>query len=90
MIGPPSGGSSPSSAFSVLRAAAASVERSTHDVLLQVLDIDAERIDEPPSFGLEVDTDFILGMGKTSERVTMLLDIRKVLTGAEVAALGAM
>jgi purine-binding chemotaxis protein CheW len=57
------------------------------DSVSEVLDIDAERIDEPPSFGLEVDTAFILGMGKTSERVTILLDIRRVLTGEEIAAL---
>lgn len=58
------------------------------DSVSEVLNIDAERIDEPPAFGLEVNTDFILGMGKTSERVTILLDISKVITGDEAAALG--
>lgn len=38
----------------------------------------------PPSFGVSVDTDFILGMGKVGERVIMLLDSDKVLSGEEL------
>jgi len=55
------------------------------DEVSEVLDIDAEQIEPPPSFGASVDTDFILGMGKVAERVVMLLDIDKVLTQAEAA-----
>jgi purine-binding chemotaxis protein CheW len=60
------------------------------DSVSEVLNIETEKIDDPPSMGLDVNTDFILGMGKTSERVTILLDIRKVLTGEEMAALGSV
>jgi purine-binding chemotaxis protein CheW len=59
------------------------------DSVSEVLDIDSANIEEAPSFGLEVNTDFILGMGKTSERVTILLSIAKVLTGEEISILSA-
>ncbi|HDY64684.1 MAG TPA: purine-binding chemotaxis protein CheW [Phycisphaerae bacterium] len=59
------------------------------DKVSEVLDIAAEEIEEPPSFGANVNTDFILGMGKAQERVTILLDIGKVLSSMEVAELQA-
>ena len=49
------------------------------DKVSEVLDIAAEEIEDTPSFGVNVTTDFILGMGKTSDKVTILLDIVKVL-----------
>ena len=52
-----------------------------------VLDIAGEKIEEPPTFGASVDTDFILGMGKIGDSVKILLDIDKVLDAGEVAAL---
>ena len=55
------------------------------DKVSGVLDIAEENIDDAPSFGNSVNTDFILGMGKSEERVTILLDISRVLTGDEVA-----
>jgi len=61
------------------------------DNVSEVLDIDAQDIEDAPSFGTNVHTEFILGMGKSDQRVTILLDISKVLTGSElseVAALG--
>ncbi|KKL28772.1 hypothetical protein LCGC14_2371790 [marine sediment metagenome] len=60
------------------------------DKVSEVLDIAGEEIEEPPSFGANVDTDFILGMGKAQERVTILLDIGKVLSSMEVAELQAV
>jgi len=57
------------------------------DQVSEVLDIADDEIEEAPSFGVAVNTDFILGMGKTEGRVTILLDISKVLTGKEVAAI---
>jgi purine-binding chemotaxis protein CheW len=60
------------------------------DSVSEVLDIDSSNIEDAPSFGLDVNTDFILGMGKTSDRVTILLDISKVLTGDELSAISAV
>lgn len=57
------------------------------DKVSEVLDIDASKIDDAPSFGVSVNTDFVLGIGKTGDKVTILLDIAKVLTSAETASL---
>jgi purine-binding chemotaxis protein CheW len=57
------------------------------DTVSEVVDIDAEQIDPPPSFGAGVTTDYILGMGKVGEKVKILLDIDKVLTSETVDAI---
>lgn len=57
------------------------------DEVKEVLDIKAENIEETPSFGGSVNTEFILGMGKVGSSVKMLLDIEKVLSAKEVAAI---
>ncbi len=57
------------------------------DKVEEVLDIIAEDIEPAPSFGVTVDTHFILGMGKTDNRVTILLDIGSVLSADEIAQL---
>lgn len=50
------------------------------DQVLEVLSIDASHIEATPSLGDDsIDTSFILGVGKTGERVVFLLDIGKVL-----------
>jgi len=55
------------------------------DEVLEVLDVKADQIEPPPSFGgATVDTDYILGVGKEENRVIFLLDIDKVLTVEEV------
>ena len=56
------------------------------DEVSEVLDIELEQIEGTPSFGSSVDTDFILGMGKIAEKVVMMLDVDKVLSGSEIAA----
>ena len=60
------------------------------DKVSEVLNIASQDIEDTPSFGTGVDTDFILGMGKTNDRVTILLDIAKVLTPQDVAELAAV
>jgi purine-binding chemotaxis protein CheW len=57
------------------------------DEVSEVLDIEGEDIEEAPSFGADVDTDFILGMGKIGDSVKILLDIDKVLVGCDVASI---
>jgi purine-binding chemotaxis protein CheW len=55
------------------------------DSVSEVLDIAASEIEDSPKFGDGVDTDFIKGMGKTRDRVIMLLDIDKVVVGDDLA-----
>lgn len=54
------------------------------DKVSEVLDIAARDIEETPKLGRGVNTDYILGIGKTGDRVKMLLDIEKVLSSADV------
>ncbi|HUX06031.1 MAG TPA: chemotaxis protein CheW [Acidobacteriota bacterium] len=54
------------------------------DEVSEVMDIEAGQIEPPPQLGADVDTDFILGMGKIADKVVMLLDADKVLTGTEI------
>jgi purine-binding chemotaxis protein CheW len=54
------------------------------DAVKEVLNIKAENIEETPSFGTFVNTDFILGIGKVGSTVKMLLDIDKVLSINEI------
>ena len=56
------------------------------DEVSEVLDIAAGQIEPSPEFGTAVDTAFILGMGKVAKKVVMLLDIDKVLSSSELAA----
>lgn len=57
------------------------------DRVREVLDIKSENIEDPPEMGDGVETEFIKGMGKTGDRVSILLDIDGVLTGGELELL---
>jgi purine-binding chemotaxis protein CheW len=57
------------------------------DEVREVLDIRAENIEESPSFGSSVETEFILGMGKVNGQVKILLDIDRVLNASDTIAL---
>jgi len=59
------------------------------DRVLEVLDIGKDDIGDAPSFGIDVNTEFILGMGKADDRVIILLDIGKVLSQSDKVAIGA-
>jgi purine-binding chemotaxis protein CheW len=59
------------------------------DHVQEVLDIAGSNIEESPQFGSSVNTDFILGMGKVGESVKILLDIDKVLSGADLSGFAA-
>lgn len=50
------------------------------DRVQEVLDIAGENIEPTPEFGSDVNTDFILGIGKIGDSVKILLDIDKVLS----------
>ncbi|MBN1765129.1 MAG: purine-binding chemotaxis protein CheW [Sedimentisphaerales bacterium] len=55
------------------------------DNVKEVQDIKAGQIEDAPQFGADVDTEFILGMGKVGDTVKILLDIDKVLSHVDVA-----
>jgi purine-binding chemotaxis protein CheW len=55
------------------------------DRVQEVLDIAGSDIEDTPQFGSNVATDFILGMGKIGDSVKILLDINKVLAGADLS-----
>lgn len=50
------------------------------DSVSEVLNIKSEEIEETPTFGVKLDTDYILGMAKVKGGVKILLEIDKVLT----------
>jgi len=54
------------------------------DEVSEVLDIRPDQIELPPAFGAGVDIGFILGLGKVHEKVVMLLDVDRTLSGNEI------
>jgi len=57
------------------------------DRVNEVVDVKASDVEPTPSFGVTLDTSFILGMAKVGEKVKILLDIDRVLTSSEVASM---
>lgn len=54
------------------------------DEVSDVLDLAAEAIEDTPSFGVEVDTSFIRGVGRFDDRVILLLDIDNALSSSQL------
>lgn len=70
------------------------------DNVSEVIDFHADRIEPPPEFGTQINTDFILGLGKklvesetsdekAHETVVMLLDVDRILTTEELNTIAA-
>jgi purine-binding chemotaxis protein CheW len=57
------------------------------DRVLEVLSIGGDQIEPPPSFGATESADFLLGVGKSGQRVIFLLDIARLLSVRDRAAL---
>ncbi len=57
------------------------------DAVSEVLNIVEDEIEEAPTFGSRLDTDYILGMAKMEGGVKILLDIDRVLSAQEIEAL---
>ena len=57
------------------------------DKVNEVIDIHANEIEQSPTFGVELDTQYILAMAKVKNKVVTLLDIDKILTNKEMAQL---
>jgi purine-binding chemotaxis protein CheW len=60
------------------------------DKVSEVQDITREDIEEAPPFGSNIDTAYILGIGKSQGRVKILLDIDKVLSTKDMVDLHTM
>jgi purine-binding chemotaxis protein CheW len=60
------------------------------DEVREVVEIEPGDIEETPSFGASVETEFLLGMGKVENRVKMLLDIDRVLSATELDAVSSI
>jgi purine-binding chemotaxis protein CheW len=56
------------------------------DEVSEVLEISGGEIEPAPSFGARLDTNFILGMAKIEKAVKILLDLEKILSQDELAA----
>ena len=57
------------------------------DAVSEVLNIKGEDIEDTPTFGTKLNTDYILGMAKMEGGVKILLDIGCVLSEQEISAL---
>lgn len=57
------------------------------DSVSEVLNIKGGYIEDTPTFGAKLNTDYILGMAKMGGRIKILLDIDKVLSAEEVTIL---
>ncbi len=56
------------------------------DSVQEVMDLDAEHISAPPKIGTSLNTEFIKGMGRHNDQFIIILDIDKVFSTHELAA----
>jgi purine-binding chemotaxis protein CheW len=54
------------------------------DAVSQVMDLAAEDIEAPPTFGTQVRVDYLQGMGKVGKKFVLLLDVDRVLSASEL------
>lgn len=54
------------------------------DSVSQVVDLGASDIEEPPTFGTNVEVDYLIGMARMGKKFALLLDIDKVLSAEEL------
>ena len=57
------------------------------DAVHEVLELEPQEINDPPSLGLRWRTDLILGMGRRDDRFTIILDIERVFSTEDLVAL---
>lgn len=57
------------------------------DNVSEVINVFEQQIEPPPTFGTDIETAFMLAMGKVGQKVVILLDIDRVLTGTEAEQL---
>jgi len=51
------------------------------------MEISADCIESPPSFGTRINTEFIAGMARVDGRFIIILDVARVLSIEEMAAI---
>ncbi|MEA3544146.1 MAG: chemotaxis protein CheW [Thermodesulfobacteriota bacterium] len=56
------------------------------DAVQEVLDLEPDQIEPAPRMGTKLRTEFIKGMGKHNDQFIILLDIDRVFSSAEIAA----
>ena len=54
------------------------------DKVSEVVNVASGDIEDTPSFGADVNPEYLLGMGKTGGQVRLLLDIEKVITASDI------
>ena len=54
------------------------------DKVSEVVNVASGDIEDTPSFGADVNPEYLLGVGKTGGRVRLLLDIEKVITSSDI------
>jgi len=57
------------------------------DAVHEVLELEPQDINDPPSLGMRWRTDLILGMGRRNDRFTIILDIERVFSSEELGVL---
>lgn len=57
------------------------------DSVSEVVNIKGDEIEDTPTFGMSLDTEYILGMAKSGGSVKILLDIDRVLSAEELGAI---
>jgi purine-binding chemotaxis protein CheW len=60
------------------------------DAVNEVLDIQANEIEPPPTFGAKIRTDFIRGMGKVDGKFVIILNVDHVLSLGEMSGLAGL
>ncbi len=55
------------------------------DSVKEVMDLDSEHIEPPPSIGTKLNTDFIRGMGKQNDEFIIILDIENIFSAEEIS-----
>jgi len=53
------------------------------DKVSEVINVASNDIEDTPSFGADINPEYLLGVGKTGGRVRLLLDIEKVITASD-------
>lgn len=56
------------------------------DAVHQVIELTADAIEAPPSFGTQIHPSYLRGMARAEAKFVMLLDLDRLLTAAEIAA----
>lgn len=59
------------------------------DAVQEVLELPADAIEPPPRLGMKLKSEFIRGMGKRDEQFLIILDINRIFSSDELAALAA-